>query len=116
MVRTALKVLAVDALLLIALFFVIQDLDWRTSYAASLHGACFPGLCGYSPSFSYNVLIEFFTMSGNGVSLTSPPTLDWVQVLAYILVAINAWFIYATLSRRKGRHPETLPGPTAASP
>jgi hypothetical protein len=115
MVRTVFKVLVVDALLLIALFFVIQDLDWRTSYAASLHGACFPNLCGYSPSFSYNVLVQFFTMSGNGVSLTSPPTLDWVQVLAFILVAINAWFVYATLSRKRATQPGSPPGQTAAS-
>ena len=101
MVRTAFKVLIADAILLIAEFYVIQDLGWRTAYAASLHGACFPRACSYSPSFSYSLLIRFFTMSGNRVSLTSPPTLDWVQLLAYILIVINAWFAYTILAKRK---------------
>jgi len=103
MVRTVLKVLAVDIVLVLAEFSVIQDLAWRTGYAASLHGACFPNLCSYSPSFSYNVLIQFFAMSGNGVSLTSPPTLDWVQLIALILVAVNGWFAYALYRSRKLR-------------
>ena len=101
MVRTVFKVLIADAILLIAEFYVIQDLDWRTAYAASLHGACSPNFCSYTPSFSYNFLIRIFTMSGNRVSLTSPPTLDWVQLLAYILVAINVWFAYTILAKRK---------------
>jgi len=101
LVRTVYKVLIVDAILLIAEFYVLQDLEWRTGYAASLHGACFPKFCSYSPSFSYNFLIRFFTMSGNGVSLTSPPTLDWVQLLAYILIIINVWFGYTILAKRR---------------
>ncbi len=101
MVRTALKVLAADVVLLIAEFNVIQDLNWRTGYAASLHGACFPNLCSYTPSFAYNLLVQFFTMSGNGATLTSPPTLDWVQLIAYALIGINAWFAYITLVKRR---------------
>jgi len=112
MVRTAFKVAVVDAVLLIALGFVIQDLEWRTSYAASLHGACFPNLCSYSPSFTYNVFVQFFTMAGNGATLTSPPTLDWVQVLAYILVAVNAWYLYTGLARRRAK---PLSGATPAA-
>jgi hypothetical protein len=100
MVRTIFKVLVVDVILLIAEFYVIQDLDWRTGYAASLHQAC-PRFCSYSPSFSYNLLVRSFTMVGNGVSLTSPPTLDWVQLLAYILIVINVWFGYSILAKRK---------------
>jgi len=101
MVRTIFKVLIADAILLIAEFYIIQDLEWRTAYAASLHGACSPRLCSYSPSFSYNFLVRFFTMAGNGVSLTSPPTLDWAQLLAYILIVINVWFAYTILTKRK---------------
>lgn len=103
MVRTAFKVAAVDLVLLVALAFVVKDLDWRSSYAASFHGACFPNLCSYTPSFTYNVLIQFFTMTGNGSKLTSPPSLDWVQVIAYILVAVNAWFVYTLLVKRRSK-------------
>jgi len=97
MVRTALKVLAADVILLVALFNVIQDIQWRTSYAASPHQAA-PN--GYTPAFAYNIFTQFFTMSGNGVSLTSPPTLDWVQLLAAVLVLLNAWFFYTSYKGR----------------
>ena len=99
MARTALKVLLADAVLLIAEYFVIQDLAWRTNYATLPHGSA-PH--GYSPSFSYNVLTQFFTMSGSGPSLTSPPTLDWVQLIAYALVAINVWFGYKLIMKWRG--------------
>jgi hypothetical protein len=99
MVRTVFKVLAADTVLLITLYYVIQDLQWRTSFAASPHASA---LHGYSPSFGYNLFTRIFTMSGGGLPLTSPPTLDWVQVLALVLVAINAWYAYVTLTRRRG--------------
>jgi hypothetical protein len=99
MVRTIFKVLAVDIVLLVALFYVLQDLQWRSNFAASLHRACSPP-CGYSTSYSYSLLTRFFTMSGNGVGLTSPPTLDWIQVITLVLVAINAWFVYVTLTKQ----------------
>ena len=100
MVKTWFKVLAADVILLAAEFWVLQDLQWRTEFASSLHNACSP-ICRYSPSFSYNVLTRFFTMTGNGVSLTSPATLDWVQLIACLLVIVNAWFIYNALDARR---------------
>lgn len=93
-----------DVVLLFALYSVLQDLQWRLGYASSLHSAC-PLFCSYSPSFSYSLLIQFFTLARNGVSLTSPPTLDWVQLLAYTLVALNAWYAYKTLKSRRLRTP-----------
>ncbi len=97
--RRAVKVLAADAVLLVALFYVIQDLQWRSGYAASVHDAC-AGYCSYTPSFSYGFLTQLFTMSGNSLQLTSPVTFDWVQALIYILVAVNAWFAYGVLRAR----------------
>jgi len=102
MARTALKVAIVDAVLLAGIYSVFLDLQARTAKAESLHGAC-PSLCSYAPSFSYNLLTQFFTMAGNGATLTSPPTLDWVQLLAYALVAVNAWFIYTLLAKRRAK-------------
>lgn len=92
--------LIADVVLLGTLFFVLQDLQWREAFAASPHNAC-PQLCSYSPSFSYNLLTRFFTMVGNGQSLVSPPTLDWVQLLALALVVVNVLFAYAALAERR---------------
>ena len=98
--RMAMKVLLVDVVLFVGMFYVTQDLQWRTSYAASLHTAC-PQLCGYSASYAYSILTQFFTMAGHGASLTSPPTLDWVQLFTVALLALNLWFAYDYLTRRK---------------
>jgi len=90
MVKTVYKVAAVDLVLLILLYYVLQDLAWRTYYAGTPHVPGSP----YTPSFSYSVLIRYFTMAGSNVSLTSPPTLDWVQLLVLVLVVVNGWFVY----------------------
>jgi hypothetical protein len=100
MMREGLKVALADIVLLFALYSILQDLQWRTGYAASLHSAC-PQFCGYSPSFSYSLLTQFFTLAGNGVRLTSTPTLDWVQLLAYVLVILNGWYAYKTMNSRR---------------
>ncbi|MDE1853718.1 MAG: hypothetical protein KGI38_08230 [Thaumarchaeota archaeon] len=105
MAKNTLTVLVIDAVLLIALFYVVGDLQWRVTYATSAHSACPPPGCGYAPSFSYSLLTQFFTMAGNGVSLTSPPTLDWIQALSYALVAINAWFVYRWYRSSRPRVP-----------
>jgi hypothetical protein len=36
-----------------------------------------------------------------GTYLQSPPTLDWAQLIAYVLVAINVWYVYAVFARRR---------------
>jgi len=102
MARTALTVLVADIILLVGEFYVIQDLQWRTSYAASPHANA-PN--GYNPSFAYNIFTQFFTMSGNGVSLTSPPTLDWIQLLTVALVVLNLWFAYTYWKGRRASRP-----------
>ena len=40
-------------------------------------------------------------MAGSTVSLTSPPTLDWIQLLVLVLVAVNGWFAYRAYRSRK---------------
>lgn len=103
------KVLLVDLLFVVALYFVFSDLSWRTYYAMSPHDAC-GGLCSYTPSFSFSLLTRFFTMAGNGVSLTSPPTLDWVQVIVVLLVAVNGWTAFDSYrSWKYSRSRATLP-------
>ena len=101
MVALTPKVLGADAILLLGEFWVLQDLAWRSAYAASQHYACGANPCAYSASMSYSILIQFFTMLGNSVSLTSPPTLDWVQLLAFALVALNGWYLFTVFRSRK---------------
>jgi hypothetical protein len=101
MFKTALKVIGVDIVLLAAEFYVMQDLQWRSSYAA--------GTLRYSSSFSYSVLTQFFTMTSNTLRLTSPPTLDWVQTLAYAFVVVNIWFAYVAVKSRRSRPPKVAP-------
>ncbi len=105
------KVLAADLVFLFALYSVLQDLSWRANYASSPHDAC-GGLCAYAPSYGYGFLTRFFTMAGNNASLVSPPTLDWVQAIAFALVLVNLWFVYVTLKSRGVRHSSvsTAPG------
>ncbi len=91
MVRTGVKVILADAVLLVAGYFVLLDLQWRSAYAASE---------GLAPSYSYSPFTKFFTLSGRSLPLVSPPTLDWVQVSAALLVVLNVWYLYRILTRR----------------
>jgi len=93
MVGSGVKVVLIDAVLLVFGFVIQQDIQWRSAYASSV--------LGYAQSVSYSVLTKFFTMTGRGSSLESPPTLDWVQVLAYALLLVNAWFVYRSLKPRR---------------
>ena len=97
MVRLVFKVAAVDLVLLTLLYYVLQDLAWRAYYAGTPHVPGSP----YAASFSFSILTRYFTMAGNNVSLTSPPTLDWVQLLVLVLVAVNGWFAYHAYRSRK---------------
>jgi len=98
--RRTLWVVIADVLLITGLYYVLLDLQWRSAYASSLHYAC-EGPCSYTASFSRSILTQFFTMSGNNSSLTSPPTLDWVQLLVLALVLINVWYGYSFLFERR---------------
>ena len=93
--RFPLRLVVLDIFFIVLAYLVARDQEARAAYAASLHDAC-AGLCSYAPSFSYGFFTQYFTMSGNGVTLTSPPTLDWFQVIAVVLVAINGWYFYST--------------------
>jgi hypothetical protein len=105
LVKTYLKVVLVDILILIALYYVVADQQSRVSYAASPHGHT---SVGYSVSFGYSLFTQIFTMSGPGVTLSSPPTLDWIQVLVFALVLLNGWFLYSVY-RGRSRAPASQP-------
>jgi hypothetical protein len=100
--RAVYKIATVDVLALLALYYVLLDLQWRTSFAASPHDAC-GKFCEYSSSFGYGLLTRVFAMDGNSQHLVSPPSLDWIQVLACVLVIANLWFAYGILKARRTR-------------
>jgi len=109
MMRRVLKVAAVDVVVLAALFYVVQDLQWRVSCAAAADAAC-TSHQAYSSSFSYGLVTQVFTMAGNSVHLVSPATIDWVQILIYLLVLLNGWLVYASMkSHRAAQTPATGP-------
>lgn len=106
MARTALIVLVLDAVMLLAEFEIIQDVQNRVQCAlgSSLYGqSC---MLRSSPSFSYSLLTRSFSMVVGGMRLQSPPTIDWVQLIAYVLVAVNVWFGYTVYVRRKAPRAE----------
>lgn len=100
MVKFVYKVALTDFVLLVALYQVFQDLAWRTYYAGTPHASA---ASGYTPSFSYSLFTRTFTMGGGSLTLVSPPTLDWVQLLVCLLVAVNAWLVYSMLRTRQNR-------------
>jgi hypothetical protein len=93
-----LKVLLVDVVLLVFAYYVQEDLDWRSSYAA---------FRGYSPTTHYSLLIRTFQMVGGGVPLQSPPTLDWIQVVILILIVVNVSYLYGVLRNHSKARPPT---------
>jgi hypothetical protein len=50
-------------------------------------------------------------MVGNNTQLVSPPALDWIQVIALVLVAVNLWFAWDFLRARQASrlHPTGQP-------
>jgi hypothetical protein len=99
MAKLVYKAALADLVLLVALYFVLQDLAWRAYYSGVPHA----GVSGYAPSSSYSVLIRYFAMAGSAVNLTSPSTLDWVQLLGLALVVVNAWLAYGIYRSRAAR-------------
>ncbi|MDA4124613.1 MAG: hypothetical protein OK438_04080 [Thaumarchaeota archaeon] len=91
MVRASLKLLVVDAVLLLSAYLVLQDLAWRSGYASQN---------GFTPSYLYSVLTQSFSMTGKGLALQTPLTLDWVQIIAVLLVVVNVWYLYGIVTRR----------------
>ena len=94
MVSRLLKALVADLLMLVAAYSVVMDLQWRNSFAA------FKGL---NASTSYLPFIRMFTMTGRSLPLESPPTLDWLQVLAAAFIVINVWYVFVTYADRRRR-------------
>lgn len=99
-VRRAIEVAVTDALLLVGTYLVIVNRQWKINCALGLTTDCTPR---NSPHFAYSVFTVYFSMNSSltpHVLLTSPPSLDWVQVFVAALVVINAWYLITHLRER----------------
>lgn len=92
MVWRGIAVAAFDALVLVLLYLVFQDLSWRSSYVKSE---------GFTLHTSFLPLIRLPTIDGNvQTPLVSPPVLDWAQVLIYLLVIVNVFYLFSAVRKR----------------
>ena len=80
----------VNVVLILLAYLVYQDLAARNAYAGALN---------FAPSTSYSVLTHALTLSGRGTVLTSPPTLDWFQLLVLIAAATDAYMFWGYFKR-----------------
>jgi hypothetical protein len=85
------EVLVTDAILIAALLWVLSEQAARASYAVQE---------GFSVVVSRSLFYVMTTLSKGTGQLSSPPTLDWVQVLLVALIACNAYFAYVALRSR----------------
>ena len=94
----AIAVAIFDALILVLLYFIFQDLAWRTSYAESE---------GFTLHTTFLPLIRFPTITGNvQTPLASPAVLDWAQVLFILLVIVNVSYIFSAIKERRRNESE----------
>lgn len=107
--KNAIKALIADLALLTLAFLVIQNLQSRAAYAATPRAAC-ESLC--SSYFSHGILTQFLSLTENGGTLVSPPSLDWLQVLSLALVVVNVWFVYRFYVNRR----EAMASKSSTSP
>ena len=109
MVKTGIAVLVADLILFAFVFLVAEDSQMRIDCTLP---DCQP-IPRASAGFGYAFLSKTFSFVSGGNTLTSPPILDWVQVLVFVLVALNAWFVYRTFAsrRRAGGMPASV-GPS----
>ena len=86
-----LKLVLTDLLLLALAIGVLFDEQWRAYHAIG---------AGALPSTQYSIFIQFFSLKTPSVTLTSPPTLSWVQVFVAALILVNGLFFYRASRRR----------------
>ena len=96
MARTLVKVVLADVIMSFGLILVLEDLGWRSAYAATK---------GFSPSYSYSVFTHVFSLTRQQLILASPLTLDWIQLFVAGLIVLNLWYLVRFAKRGK---PESI--------
>jgi hypothetical protein len=94
------KVAVVNIVLILFIYLVFQDLSSRNVYAEQLR---------FAPSTSYSIFSHVLTLTGKGTTLSSPPTLDWPQFLASVLVVFDAFSLIGFLRSRKKNAADASP-------
>jgi hypothetical protein len=105
---TALKVAVVNlGALLLGVIVYLNRLS-RDAYASAL---------GFHPSTSYSFLTLTFSMKGKGELLTSPPSLDWIQVVALVAALLDLYYLYGEFrARRRGDWASSSAPPPPSQP
>jgi len=115
--RVTVEVLLVNAAMLFLTYLVYSDEQWRIGCALGQGLNC---TIRSAPSYSYSLLIRFFSMRNSTMLLTSPPVLDWIQVFVVVLIVVDAWYLFRIVSKRgispsgvtqKGLSPSPQPSP-----
>ena len=94
MARNLAKVVLADVIMAVGLALVLEDLGWRSAYAAAK---------GFSPSYSYSVFSQVFSLTRQELDLASPLTLDWIQLFVVGLVVLNLWYLVRVAKRGKSK-------------
>ena len=82
---------------MLLVYLVNLDVQTRVDCALGRAPDC---MVRSNPSFSYSVLIQFFSMRSENTLLTSPPVLDWTQVFVLLLIILNVWYFLPFFRRR----------------
>lgn len=90
--RGVLEVIGANVILLVLLYWVTLDQAARSAYAAH-EGLAF--------QIFHSVLSQTSTLWSSSGPLQSPPTLDWIQLLAIAILAFDALVVYGALARRR---------------
>ena len=89
--KALLKVVMADIVLVAFAIGVLADEQWRAYYATR---------GGLQPSTEYSILTQYFSMKTVSTTLTSPPTLSWIQVIIVSLVLVNGIYLYRLAGHR----------------
>ncbi|MDA4122326.1 MAG: hypothetical protein OK456_03995 [Thaumarchaeota archaeon] len=91
-VRSLATIVAVNAVLLILIAWVLGDYAYRDSYWRSM---------GFTPSTSYSPFFLVTSAVRGSTYIQGQLTLDWSQVLGAVLVVFDVLFVLGYLRRRR---------------
>jgi hypothetical protein len=89
--RRLVEALLINAVLILALLWVTGEQSARASYAVQR---------GLTFSVTRSLFTYVTTLSSSSGQLSSPPTLDWIQVIVFALFLIDLYYVYGAVRRR----------------
>jgi hypothetical protein len=101
-VKAFYKAAVVNVVCLVLLYFVQLDLAWRSRCG----NASSPTCMAHVASVTYLPFLKQTVLAGTGLPLQSPYTLDWFQVLIFVIVVVDAYYLLNYVhTRSKARSP-----------